>query len=161
MDTHKITSARDQATDGAEYIRRELQKRMLRGERIQITRIDNPVEAPVLARINFGRWIADCECGGAEFIDPAAPVFFCWSCLNAAHQGACRTVTVPQNFAEIEQTLLERPVDAGGRPLVGVDVGGVTLKLGRDWNPHETLNDLHAQQDDAINAFKKRDNNGI
>ena len=63
---------------------------------------------PLLARIDFGRWIADCECGGAEYVDPADPLFFCCSCGNQAHQGKARRVIFPENRAEIEAAVLER-----------------------------------------------------
>jgi len=49
----------------------------------------------VTARIDHGRWIADCECKGAEYVDPDEPVFFCLSCLNAANGGKLRPVKFP------------------------------------------------------------------
>ena len=49
----------------------------------------------VIARIDHGRWIADCECKGAEYVDPEEPVFFCLSCLNAGNNGQMRPVKFP------------------------------------------------------------------
>jgi len=50
---------------------------------------------PVRARIDHGRWIADCECKGAEYVDPDEPIFFCLSCLNVNHGGKLRPVVFP------------------------------------------------------------------
>ena len=102
---------------------------------------------PVLARIDHGRWLADCECGGAEYVDPSDPIFFCLACGNPAQAGAARPVAFPKNAAEIEMALLVRPVEATGssaferamtaRPLVA--------GLGRSWQPGETLAQLRRQ----------------
>ena len=38
----------------------------------------------VYARLNYGRWIADCNiCNGAEIVTPGKP-FVCFSCQPAA-----------------------------------------------------------------------------
>ncbi len=42
------------------------------------------------------RWVAMCECGGAEVVDPNEPVFFCCSCGNAKVGGLWRPVNFPQ-----------------------------------------------------------------
>lgn len=52
-------------------------------------------ETEVTARIDHGRWIADCECNGAEYVDPDEPIFFCLSCMNAANGGKLRPVKFP------------------------------------------------------------------
>ncbi len=66
-------------------------------------------DAQVVARIDHGRWIADCECKGAEYVDPDEPVFFCFSCLNAGCRGALRPVKFPpaEIREQIETTLSE------------------------------------------------------
>lgn len=46
----------------------------------------------VTAREDFGRLIADCECGGAEYVDPDDLFFFCLSCGNTEYQGHVREV---------------------------------------------------------------------
>ena len=54
---------------------------------------------PVAAVWDEERWIARCECGGAEVVDPAEPVFFCCSCGNAGVGGRWRKVV----FSEGEE----------------------------------------------------------
>lgn len=103
--------------------------------------------SPVLARIDHGRWLADCECGGAEYVDPNDPIFFCLACGNSAQAGAARLVAFPKDAAEIEMALLARPVEATGssaferamtaRPLVA--------GLERSWSPGESLAQLRQQ----------------
>lgn len=63
--------------------------------------------APVIARIDHGRWIADCECKGAEYVDPDEPVFLCLSCLNQGNGGHMRPVKFPspKDRAKIEKNL--------------------------------------------------------
>ena len=79
--------------------------------------------APILARIEHGRWIADCECRGAEFVDPEWPVFVCCSCGAGP-----RPVAFPGDRHQIESELMKRPV----RP-------------NRNWNPGETVADLRRE----------------
>ena len=119
--------------------------------------------------IEIGQWIARCECGGCEFVDPDEPVFYCFSCCNRAHAHMLRRVIFP-DFATrqgIERLLMLRPVDdvrgqtdlerAGlARALIMVQVDENTvLPLARSWNADETLDDLHTQQDQAIIAWNK------
>lgn len=68
-------------------------------------------DRPVAARVNAGRWIADCECGGAEYVDDEMRVFMCASCFNRADGGAWRRVIFPATPARgaIEAVLLARP----------------------------------------------------
>ena len=54
-------------------------------------------DAPIAAQRDGGRWVALCECGGAEVVaGPDAPgdeqVFFCCSCGNASVGGRWRPV---------------------------------------------------------------------
>ena len=63
---------------------------------------DRVAGVPVNARIDWGRWIADCECGGAEYVDPNEPLFFCMSCGNKITSGRARKVIFPKNIDEIE-----------------------------------------------------------
>lgn len=64
-------------------------------------------EKPVIARIDHGRWLADCECNGAEYVDPNEPIFFCLSCGNTEYQGRMRPVIfpAPETRAKIEANL--------------------------------------------------------
>ena len=60
-------------------------------------------DSAVVARIDHGRWIADCECNGAEYVDPGEPIYYCFSCKNAAHGGKLRPVKFPP--AEIREKI--------------------------------------------------------
>ena len=137
----------------------------LKSVAVQIKDIDRPRGAPVLARIELGQWIADCECGGAEFVDHEEPIFFCFSCGNRANDNVPRPVTFPPPAERqiIEQLVLQRPVDdlrglsdseraAGARALIMVEVGAEDepkrlLPLTRSWDPHETIEDLVGQNE--------------
>jgi len=114
---------------------------------------------PVTARIDFGRWVADCHCGGAEYVDFSDPIFFCFSCGNKAHNGSARRVIFPDatDIADIENALLERPVieraglSDSARSLHSVPA---LAGLSRSWNPGETIEDLKAQHSKAIARAK-------
>jgi hypothetical protein len=99
---------------------------------------------PVKARIDFGRWIADCECGGAEYVDPNEPIFYCLSCGNEQTHGDARKVLFPDNLKEIEAAVLERAV-LGSDPLKARLVDGIS----RSWNPGESVSDLKMQHEVA------------
>lgn len=82
------------------------------------------------ARVNGGRWIADCPtdgCCGAEFVNLDDPLFFCCECRNAevAHQPIPITVPAVATRKQIEAYLGARPAPAT-----------------RNWFPHETIKDL-------------------
>jgi len=68
---------------------------------------DTPI---VYARVNHGRWIADCPfCTGSEMVwfeEPSA--FFCFSCRNKAVDGHLLRVDIPKNYMKIEDILLIR-----------------------------------------------------
>lgn len=105
---------------------------------------------PVLARVDFGRWLADCECCGAEYVDPEYPLFFCNSCGNQEFNGQLRPVEFPEEpeRTAIEKVLSKRPVDNNR----GVDeVQKAVLSrplipgLARNWNPGEGISDLKSQ----------------
>jgi hypothetical protein len=66
------------------------------------------VDVPVYARVSDNRWIADCECGGAEAVDEEDPRFFCLSCLNNAVGNNSRTVIFPDDMEEIDEVLVAR-----------------------------------------------------
>lgn len=92
-------------------MRADLHKKQ--GVVIQIENIDKPLGAAVKARIWQGQWIADCECGGAEFVAPEEPIFFCFGCANRQNGHRPRPVEfLPEvEREEIEQLILERPVN--------------------------------------------------
>jgi hypothetical protein len=74
----------------------------------------------VAARIDRSRWLADCECGGAEYVDPAHPVFFCCNCGNESNGGFLRPVDFPRDEtrAALESLIISRPVTLRGGSTV-------------------------------------------
>lgn len=111
----------------------------------------------VVARIDFGRWIADCECGAANYVEPSDPVYFCASCGNAASGGKLRGVTFPDNRAEIEAELLERVVFVNPklRPMdAAINARSAVPGLVRSWNPGETVQSLKMQRELRTMAAK-------
>jgi len=67
---------------------------------------------PVYAEIDHGRWLAVCDvCGGAEYVDPQEPIFFCQACGNARFEGRVRHVVFPRARRRIERELLKKPVN--------------------------------------------------
>lgn len=68
-----------------------------------------------VARVNGGRWIADCptpDCNGAEYVSFTDPVLFCHGCRNAAVDHLLIPVDVPseKTRTQVETYLLARPV---------------------------------------------------
>ena len=123
---------------------------------LQVLGVDAPNGTAVSARIWQGQWIADCECGGAEFVDVKEPIFYCFSCGNRSNGHYVRPVQFPENLSEIEAAVLERPVDdtrgltdlerAGlSKPLVIVAMDGNMFPLTRSWRPEESLEELLEQ----------------
>ena len=86
--TSKHIATRDGCKSVEEWIRKLATRR-----RIQVSDVDK--KYPVVARIDHNRWIADCECSGAEYVDQEEPIFFCFSCNNLAFGGKIRTVIFP------------------------------------------------------------------
>lgn len=87
------------------------------------------------ARVNGGRWIADCPfsgCGGAEYVNFDDPVFFCCECRNAAsgHQPIPLSVPSDDLRAGVESALIARPVPRT-----------------RNWDPTETVETLLDEND--------------
>ncbi len=58
--------------------------------------VDEMAEEPVMAVWDGERWVAICECHGAEVVDPREPIFFCCSCGNVRVGGRWRPVNFPQ-----------------------------------------------------------------
>lgn len=123
---------------------------------LQVLGIDDPSGQAVEARIWQGQWVADCDCGGCEFVDPEEQIFYCFSCGNRANNNRVRPVLFPADRAEIEQLVLARPVDdrkgltdleqAGlAKALVIVQSDGAQYSLVRSWTPGESAEDLAKQ----------------
>lgn len=98
---------------------------------------------PVYARVDFGRWLADCECGGASYVDPEKDGFFCGACKN--NGGKLRPVIFPENYKEIETELLLRVVylPTGKK---GTQASINAKGLSRSWTRPETVKDLQEQR---------------
>lgn len=112
-----------------------------------------------LAKIDFGRWLATCPaCGGSEYVDPDEKLFFCFACGNKWAGGQALTVVFPRNKADIEKALLDRPVvvPETDDPLNRAMMSSPELpRLGRSWNPDETVKVLRKQLDGAKAQAKK------
>lgn len=140
-----IVSAKHYGGSGRQYIREQQRKILQRGLPVTIKDFDKtPTGVPVVARIWQGQWIADCECGGASFVDPDEPVFFCFSCGNRAHGQTLRPVQFPpeDERKEIERLLLLRPVNdlAGLTDLERAGMAKPLIKVQR-----EIMEDLDLQ----------------
>jgi len=159
----RIITAADYGGSAREYILKHRQNIFVkRGVSITIRDLDKePIGISVNARIWQGQWIADCECNGASFVDPAEPIFFCFSCLNRQNDMKPRPVNFPVNYKEIEHVLLLRPVDdrvgltdlervGMAKPLTYVQKDGMLLPLPRSWEVGETVQDLLDQQQGAM-----------
>ncbi len=92
----------------------KLGQTMQRNKQIPIKiHLDKMSQRPVYARIELGQWIADCECGGCEFVDADEPIFFCFSCANRDDAQALRPVVfpLPEDREKIEALILARPIN--------------------------------------------------
>lgn len=99
-----------------------------------------PPGRDVQARIDASRWICDCECGGAESVNPDDPFFYCLSCGNKQTGGLLRRVIFPDNRIEIENAMLQRKIiQPEGRDPIARLVWGVPETLPRNWNPGEEV----------------------
>ena len=91
---------------------------------------------PVKARIDFGRWIAECECGGAEAVDPKDAVFFCVSCGNAKTSGKLRKVIFPDDYKAVEKEDMARPLKRKGTgDVITQQVLAKPKGEPRNWSP--------------------------
>jgi len=82
----------------------------------------------VAARVNEGRWIADCPfCGGAQFTSPDDRRFLCADCGNVEIGGKWMRVIWPAVPEAIEDVLVIRPTE------------------NRHWLPGETAADLRRE----------------
>jgi hypothetical protein len=78
----------------------------------------DPIGPNVVARIDHGRWIGDCNlndavnvrvCPNAQYVDEADLRFFCITCHNAEIGGRWRTVVFPADIEATEAPLLALP----------------------------------------------------
>lgn len=127
-----------------------------KGIALEVLDMDKPSGTPVYARIEQGAWIADCECGGAQFVDADEPVYYCFGCGNRGNAFRVRPVIFPEQRQAIEALILARPVNetaglteleqAGlSRPIAFAEVDGEKKGLARNWLQDESVDDLKEQ----------------
>lgn len=92
---------------------------------------DVAIDAALDARVDAGRWIAECpDCHDAQYVwtAEAHPLFLCVTCFNATVGRRWRPVLIPSERAAIEAALEPRP-----------------MPHNRNWTPGETVADLRAE----------------
>lgn len=95
----------------------------------------------IYAEVNWGRWIAVCECGGAEAVSASYAWFYCCSCGNQSSGGAARPVVFPENIEAIETELSKR-----NGCVSGAICKPEQSELPRDWKPGETVKKLETER---------------
>lgn len=154
----KVVTALDYARrkgykDLRSYIQGECDERTRSGKMDSAFDVKTICGKKVFAELNHGQWIARCECGGAEAVDPSDPIFFCFSCGNFRNKGKLRPVVFPNNLKDIEKEVMKRPIEikAGiheierltlAKPVKHVNGKGF---LSRTWLPSESVEDIIAQ----------------
>ena len=113
---HKVKTADDYLT----FATRQIQKLRATGYTDLAIHDDH---TPKRARIDWGRWVIDCECGAGNAVDPEWPFAACPAC-GAVH----RNILYPPNREAIEAALNARP-----------------NQRNRFWNPDETLDQLRTE----------------
>lgn len=104
----------------------------------------------VEARIDWGRWLVDCPCGGAALVTAEEPFTYCTNCGNGYVGGEALTVVFPPDRAEIEAELLLRPMyEVVGAPPTQAALMSKPQVFGleRGWKPGETVKDLQEQRE--------------
>jgi hypothetical protein len=100
---------------------------------------EDNIVGEVSARINHGRWIADCSgCNSALVVDLGQLAFMCVECGNSNNGGKWLKIILPKNRKAIETELLKRPCN-GRNPAEAVN---------RNWEPGETLATLKQENTD-------------
>ena len=105
--------------------------------------------APLVAFVDFARWLARCECGQYNYVDPDEPVMFCARCGNG-NSGMARPVLFPSEKTrrKIERALFVRPVIS--HPMAKNDIEAARLArpvhayLPRSWHPSQSVKELIA-----------------
>jgi len=132
----KAITALDYAKrEGARSVEERIRRIAIRYGRRYVD--DRVAGNPVHARIDYGRWIADCECGGAEAVDPSTPIFFCASCGNQKNNGRARPVLFPSDWKGVETKVMSRRLArAGSGDAIDRQV---TAHGNRNWRPGEEI----------------------
>jgi hypothetical protein len=101
----------DQPDPGARLV---LELRRLAGQPIPEPATGPPVGPPVLARVDHGRWMGDCDlqdvarkrvCRSAQYLHPDDRRLYCSTCTNQAVGGRWRPVLWPADRAAVEAPL--------------------------------------------------------
>lgn len=112
-----------------------------------------PKGEPIVAWVKNNRWIARCECGGQETVDPRVPFFFCFGCLNEFDGNRLRPLLFPPDWDDHEQCLAARP-DPLNRSHAHMQ-DPKTLK----WHRIEELVDL--EDENVAHGLPKRRKKGV
>jgi len=99
----------------------------------------------VTARVDFGRWIADCQCGAAQYVEPEQP-FYCAECGMPYSEGMGIKVIFPKIKEDIEEELLQRETIATKNTPATIQPPPKEAGLARSWNPGETVTELKEQR---------------
>jgi hypothetical protein len=106
--------------------------------------------APVLAFVDHGRILAQCDvCGSHEYVDADTRMFYCMGCANNGSIAA-RPVDFPTDWAQIEQILSARPIVEGfGRDWIEKVMRAIpgVAGLARTWRPGVSAATLQAEND--------------
>lgn len=100
----------------------------------------------VTARVDFGRWLADCQCGAAQYVEPEQP-FYCAECGMAWNDNLACQVIFPGIKQEVEEELMERPtLKRGRKDQKTIQAPPAEPGLARSWNPTESVAELKEQR---------------
>lgn len=101
--------------------------------------------APITAYVDFGRWLARCECGQCNYVDPDEAVMYCARCGNR-NSGLARPVLFPSDRTKIEEALLRRAVTENPAAMNIVQAALLAKPknpvLTRNWYPGQSLESL-------------------
>lgn len=101
--------------------------------------IAGPIGTPVDCWVDNNRWIARCECGGQETVDPSEERFYCLSCYNLVNDHRARPINWPADWEDFEEVLSARP-DPLNRNQAALQ-NPVTFA----WVAMETVKDLESE----------------
>jgi hypothetical protein len=139
---HLPATAWDQVPP-AERVARWYEHRVQRRIRLPVGHL---IGQHLYARINAGRWVADCPCASAQVVTPADPRFACVECGYG-----WAALVFPDDVAEAEQAVASR------RPDPTRHRGGLTVPLAtpRTWVVGEVVSaaQLNAEIRDQFNAL--------
>lgn len=102
------------------------------------------------AFVDYGRWLAECECGNAYYVEPDDPLGYCPNCGNMITGGAARPIVFPANRASIEEALLERKLI--GDPIVIRNLGTQVALYPKHVHPEVLPRHWEAQTPDELRA---------